>query len=197
MGLGMCCEEAAHLILNFEDDFELVPFEMDEDFTMTEDEEQAVFLRDEVFEILNDRDTGILNRFCKLSHKFGLDFLKLDKDEICSKYLSFERLDDKWTVMLKDIKNTDINFSVFDKPKLETAFRQLACYFIFRHFADGMWDDSFSGRVKFALTACFLIGALLEKDNIYTVKQMEEYARMLSSEVEYSDINIEKAFEVL
>ncbi len=196
MGLGMCCEEAARLILNYKDDFELVPFEMDEDFTMTEDEEQAVFLRNGIFELLKDRDESILNRFCKLSKKFGFDFLQLDTAKICNKYLSFERLDDSWTLMLESIKNINISFRVFDRPELETAFSQLACYFIFRHFADGVWDDSFNGRVKFALTACFLVGALLEKDNTYTVKQMEKYARMLSAEVEYSDINMEKAFEI-
>ena len=197
MGLGFSCEECARIILSFKDKFCPVPFDLEDDFTMTEDEEYAVFRRGELFDILQNRDLSIFERFSSLAGEYDFEFTNFSLKELCGEYIKLERLDNGWTHLLEKLKNYDFDLSVFKNEQLKIAFEQLACYFMYRHFTEGMWDYSFYQRVKFVLSSCYIIGALVSMSNIYTIEQMAEFARMYSAEVEYSDINMEAILQAL
>ena len=100
--------------------------------------------------------------------------------------MSLERLDDKWTETLEDLKNFDFDGSIFNDADMQLFFEQLSCYFIFRHFEN-------EGAVKFALSGCYIIGAIISQTN-GDFQKASDIVRMYSSEIEYSEENTNKLF---
>ncbi|MBQ3118934.1 MAG: flagellin lysine-N-methylase [Clostridia bacterium] len=185
VGLGLCCEEAARIIIN-----EDTPFSITTDIKKAyEDERYCLKLRNEVFEILQDRTKTIGERFKYLAEKFDFNF-EFDLQEIVPLFLSLERLDDAWTEHLEGIKEFD--GKMFEDDNYSKEFENLACYFIFRHFSDGIYKEDYKGRVKYCLVSCFVIGAMVQSG-----QDVEEIARMYSAEIEYSEENMEKLLEEL
>ena len=185
IGLGLCCEEAARIIIN-----ENTPFSIPTDIKKAYgDEKYCLKLRNEVFELLQDRTKTIGERFGDLAEKFGFNF-EFDLEKLVMLFLSLERLDETWTEHLKGIKEFD--GKIFEDYSYSNKFENLVCYFIFRHFSDGMYDEDYKERVKFCLASCLIIGAM-----VHSGKDIEEIARMYSAEVEYSEENMEKLLQEL
>lgn len=170
-GLGLCCEEAVRVILTEEEKFR-VP-------TPVGVAHEAFFRdRAEIFDILQNREVTVFERFRTLSRKYGIDFY-FKNEELYKFYMSLERLDDAWEEKLSKLRAAE-RTEVFEREDLQILFEQLACYFIFRHFESG---------VGFALLSLWVIGAIASecenRDEIFDV------VRMYSSEVEYSEENLE------
>ena len=104
------------------------------------------------------------------------------------KYLSLEILDSEWKNVLNKIKE----LSKEPKPK-GIAAEQILVYFIYRHLADGMYDGSFEQRLRFALLSLNMIFAAAGASSI----SLAEAARLYSSEIEYSEENIESLLRLL
>ncbi len=168
-GLGLCCEEAARIILTENEKFS-VPIVKDNKFFAE---------RQEVFDILQNRDITVLERFKNLSEKYRFEF-DFSNKELYDFYMSLERLDKDWENELEKLK-TAAGTDIFEREDLQIFFEQLACYFIFRHFEKG---------IGFALISCFVIGTICSKCE--TFEQMLDVTRMYSSEIEYSEENTEK-----
>lgn len=180
VGLGLCCEEATRIIINQEEDFLI-----NTDPKRCDDEERfCLKLRTKAFTILQNKEKSIKERFIELSKEFGFSF-RFDLTQLVTLYLSLERLDESWTDYLEELKGFDEK--IFEDKAFAKRFENLACYFVFRHFADGIYDGDYNERIKFCLASCYLIGALIQSG-----KNIEEVARMYSSEVEYSEENMEK-----
>ncbi len=169
MGLGLACEEAARLILSEEEKFS-VPTPLSNDFFKK---------RQEIFDILQDRSKSIKERLLVLSE----DAFKVPLYET---FMPLERLDDKWTEMLESIKDYKSEFEIFEK--FPVPFEQLGCYFVFRHLK----EDNIKSVLKFTVLSVLLIGSLCEKND----KALDEIARMYSTEIEYSEENIQTLVEV-
>ncbi len=171
-GLGLCCEEAARIILTEEEKFAIaLPPSAEKRGFFTE--------RKEAFDILQDRNETVLERLKKLAGKYGLKF-EFSGKELYNIYMSLERLDKNWEEELKKLKVAE-NAAVFEREDLQIFFEQLACYFIFRHFERG---------AGFALISCWVIGEMLSACK--SAEQMFDIVRMYSSEIEYSEENIDK-----
>ena len=167
-GLGLCCEEAARIILTEEEKFS-VPIIKDDEFFKQ---------RQEVFDILQNRDITVWERFKKLAKKYGVEF-DFSNKELYDFYMSLERLDEAWETKLEKLKKEECA-DVFEREDLQIFFEQLACYFIFRHFERG---------VGFTLISCWVLGAICS--DCETFEQMLDVVRMYSSEIEYSEENTE------
>lgn len=171
-GLGLCCEEAVRIILTENEKFSV---------NLLAHIENTDFFKErkEVFDILQNRDITILERLKKLSKKYGLKF-EFQGDMLYDFYMSLERLDKSWADELKKLKMAD-SLNIFERYDLQIFFEQLACYFIFRHFKKG---------VGFTLLSLWVIGRICS----YYEKcdEMFDVVRMYSSEIEYSEENIEK-----
>ncbi len=178
VGLGLCCEEAARIILTEKEKF-FIPVSDD----ATEEERDFFTKRQKIFDILQNRDKSIRERFLELSKKYGF---KIPADKLYEIYISLERLDEKWTTELEKLKC--FNDAVFEDEKLQIYFEQLACYFIFRHFKGDVKE------IKFALSGCYVTGAMC-RDNDF--EKALDVARMYSSEIEYSEENVEKTLDFL
>ena len=179
-GLGLCCEEAARIVLSFEEKVDIRP-----PYELATDEEKA-FLdeRQGVFDIFQDRNLTIKARFEKLSEKYGINF-DFDGEYVYNIYKDLERLDEKWSCMLEKIKASEFDGRIFEK--FAVYVEQIACYFIFRHFKMGI---SYKNSVRFAILSCYVMSVLwADADDFETIADI---VRMYSSEIEYSEDNIEK-----
>ncbi len=176
-GLGLCCCEAARIILTEKEKFSvsLPEFAKEEKFFKE---------RQEVFELFQDRKLTFYERLKKVAEKYGEE-IDFSNKELYDLYMSLERLDEKWEEELKKLENA-VDNSIFEREDTEIFFEQLACYFVFRHFEKG---------VGFALLSCLLIGRICTF--LESTEQMIDVARMYSSEIEYSEENIEKIISKL
>lgn len=157
MGLGLCCEEACRLILNETERFELVPprplpFFID---TVQDDPSPVSELLDGIY----PDDISCAERAVE--------------------YLKFERLDDKWTTLLENLKSSPVEpaDSAAFMDKNDKKFRNLIIYFLYRH----------PGNIFLACDATRLIADIC----VSSGESIEEIARMYSSEIEYSDENLQ------
>ena len=171
-GLGLCCEEAARIILTEEEKFSLpLPSQVENCEFFKE--------REEAFGILQNRDATVLERFKNLAKRYNLKF-EFSNEELYKFYMSLERLDKDWEIELEKLKNAE-GEAIFEREDLQILFEQLACYFIFRHFENG---------ASFALLSCWVLGAIFS--SCETLEQILDVVRMYSSEIEYSEENVEK-----
>lgn len=191
-GLGLCCEEASRIIILNKEKFSII---FPDGLTVTGEEKSFFDIRNNVFSILQNRKKTIRERFDSLSKVFGFEF-SFSLSKLCDIYLSLERLDEKWTFMLDDLKQYCLDDSVFENSELQIPFEQLSCYFVFRHMSDALWYGDYAQRVAFTLMSCYLIGALWSEyiDANGSIKQEDiiEIVRIYSSEVEYSEDNMER-----
>jgi len=114
---------------------------------------------------------------------------------IVSLYKSLERLDEAWTEILDSLDNCCFDGAILENSSYSLYFENLACYFIYRHLADGLYEGDIPQRVMFAVSACLLLSMIfalqLKKTGVLSYEDVCEYARMFSSEVEYSEENME------
>ena len=150
--------------------------------------------RQAIFSVLQDREKTVGERFASLAEAFGFSF-RFSLKKLCTAYLTLERLDERWTTTLHHLQDFSFDGTIFENRDFQILFEQLSVYFIFRHLADALWDEDYGLRVQFALMSCYLIGALfscyLEKQGDIDFETMVELVRIYSSEVEYSEENME------
>ena len=178
IGLGLCCEEAARIVL-----FEEEKFHID---VVAENEFFAE--RREIVEILQNREKTIDERFNELSNKFGFE-LDFSLDKLTEMYRSLERLGTTWDAELDKLQNMQFNGDVFKNSDMQIPFEQLACYFIFRH----MTDTDYKKWVKFTIVSCWFIGAISSgyaDEGALNKERVIDVVRMYSSEIEYSEENL-------
>ncbi len=187
-GLGMCCEEAARLILTSKEKFTLVTSDGKiPEFTI---EEQSVLsLRQKAIDIMTNRGEDISIRMEKLKNLWGGEMPYRDICSWSEFYLGLERLDSNWTELVVGLGQTDMDiedFSGYDE-ETELALEQLALYFLYRHITascDGVYD-----RIGFAYVSCAFISAIYKASGCKGIKDLIDIAVMYSAEIEYSDSN--------
>lgn len=200
IGLGLCCEAAAELILT---DREKASFKNLGEEADDESEEESMFfsLRGQIIDVLQNRELSIDERIEGLFENFGIDLPEISLDEWVEVFLGLERLDPKWTKILEALKGREfMKFSELEED-VSIALEQLIVYFIFRHLGDGMYDGRLYERAAFAILSLKMIFSVCvyatAKDEPVSVAALTEAARLYSLEIEYSDENIEKILEKL
>ena len=201
LGLGLCCEEAGRVILSSNDPFSLVPLDENIDLSFDDEEKEMFDKRSFLFSIASDRSLDVYSRLEKLASVYCFDIKELYPHKQKELFLSLERLDESWTQILSDIKECDIPPKILSHNEFSVPFEQLLCYFLFRHFADGLDDGLYCERVKMCVSSVLLIAHLcdlrFEKNGFLDFFELCELARMFSSEIEYSDENLETIFNSL
>lgn len=183
MGLGLCCEAAAELILTKEAPVTLITLEDDRE---TDDDDLPFLLfRQRLFALIQDRSKPVEQRVDALLSACQGD-LPVDYAAWHDFLLKLERLDQAWETMLARLREPE-------KPlpgPMEIPLEQLMCYLLFRHLAPGMED----GRLRERAVACGILWKLLRR---MLRDDLQEIARLFSSEIEYSDENMEAILEVI
>ena len=82
-----------------------------------------------------------------------------------------------------------------------SEFEQLACYFIYRHFANSSTVEDAAAVGAFAALSCKIIAAIgasiLSEKGEFTFDDMVELCRIYSSEIEYSEENMSELLYIL
>ena len=208
MGLGLCCEEAARIILFSDHPFRFGKWkEGDKKENWTEDpdplsgltEKDSSFSRDlllfrnELFTILNEPVIPFSSRLEKICEKSRVAFPSVDFRDWSRFLLELERLDPSWDKELILLQNApEISFS--DEFFSSTAASSLLSYFLFRHIPGAQDDGLLTERVLFGIVSTLLLCALFsihrEKEGRLSPEIQIELSRLFSSEIEYSDENI-------
>ena len=207
IGLGMCCEEACRIILSEEDPVSLVPLGGEsncEDGTgeeaMQSDtldgpdmlEEDVFLIRDRALRLLQDRALPIDERIQRLKVELDLHFSTLNVEKWVGFYKELERLDHTWDVLLEAASYSytgDLDEVDYGLPG-HTA-EQILVYFVLRHLGGAVHDGCIKERLKLALLSFYMIRAVAYTDEGKRLG-LADVARTYSSEIEYSEDNLEK-----
>ena len=108
-----------------------------------------------------------------------------------------ERLDPAWDEYLDALETlTENPLSELDGEG-NVAYEKLVCYFLYRYVtADATnWPDAKRTRAAFAVLCTLIIHALHRATGGKDLDSLCETARMFSSEIEYSEENLERLME--
>lgn len=178
IGLGLCCEAAAEIILSKKEKTTL-------NLTADALEIHLVSFREKLFCVLQDRSLSLEKR---IDNMLGLVDAKLPQNiDWYAVFNGLEKLDKVWDEYLLRIKDGIKTFE--NDSSLDTAYEQLLVYLIYRHFLDCQYDERIKERVLFAA----LIYKVIKTMNVSnTLDELIDIARLYSCEIEYSDENISK-----
>lgn len=191
-GLGMCCEEAARIILSKKEPVQLIS----EGTKASEDE--IVNFRDEILRTLQNRDKSFEQRAEEVLLRFAAPLPHRDICRWADTFLGLERLCEDWTHMLTLVKKSDSNTSSADfdlyMAERETEFEQFCVYLVYRHLANAPDMYEAQLRAAFAVLSYFLTRiiafCLWSQKGSFTLNDHIELCRMFSCEIEYSDENL-------
>lgn len=194
IGLGICCEEAARIILSDTEPIRLVEiFDDGIEKAYTDEENDFFAWRKSVFSSIQDKSVPIGERI-KTEKKPN------DIKSIISFFLDLEILDVNWKVLLNELneKYEDIK-DIAVPPAFDTCFERLLLYFAYRHLPLVLEGKSKEGILFFIRLGYEVIYALcrlhIAKFGSLTFENLVEYSRMYSSEIEYSYENTEALIE--
>ena len=212
LGLGLCCEAAADLILSQTEITEIktLPhaeacldrFAHDEAEAMDAATAEALDLRDAAVSIAQDRRYSLGERAKMLCAAVGRrrcypDFTYGEWAEIL---LDTEELDPDRRSLFKALS------TLGDSPDDELTkehgipYEKLLCYFLYRYMATvgrslEEWDCC--TRIGFAVLSTILVHAMARATGQTDLPGLCELARVYSSEMEYSEENLDYLWDIL
>ncbi len=182
VGLGMCCEEAARLIVTYPDKVKLLG-------ERNEDDAVIFNMRDMVIETLQNREKTIDERIADVKEIFRIELPQKQWD---IEFLKLEMLDKSWSGRIMSIRGQGHKL----KEDWSVPFEQVLVYFIYRYMAEGQYDGRYNERVLFAILSFHMIREIFKRSE-ETVEELIEICRMYSSEIEYSEENVETLLDIL
>ena len=185
IGLGMCCEEAARLILTREAPMQLVTLEDDGLEEDLPDEEAALLaLREQLIALMQDASLPVEVRLQNLLDT--VDFA-IPERNWAAVYRGLERLDPAWDDCLDVLSARGLSDRPLDPFGAGAKF---CVYLLYRHLPGALEDDDLHGRVAFCVLSTRILMALCAAKPGCTMEDCIEFARMYSAEIEYSEDNI-------
>ncbi len=185
LGLGLCCEAAAELILKSDEPFFLENFDLTDD-VYTDEERELLKIRSDLIDIMKNRNQSIFERHNNLLAFLNCSLPEKPLSDWCAFFLSLERLDPSWTNLLTKLKSSSIGITYEECN--DVALEALTIYFLYRHIPTATSFEQLKQFVCFSVISTQIIMALssISEDAITDI------ARMYSAEIEYSDENIIK-----
>lgn len=192
-GLGLCCEHACRMILSKKDPVTLIGDAPCDD--------ELLKFRSHLFDILQDSTKPFDQRISDIESVLKLSVDSIDYQKTYDLLISFERMDKSWSLVLNFAKSCDINAQDIDKFSRHMSARmneyeQLTVYLIYRHLINAY--DMYEAYVYalFAVLSYRLIHrigcCILKHTGDFTFENQIELVRLYSSEIEYSDENLDK-----
>ena len=184
-GLGLCCEEAARLLLAADGPLRLT---LDGEAGDKAAPTPLLRRREALFRILAEESERLSARMERCLALYGEGLPAFDPGAAAEFLLGLERMDEAWTDLLTRLAKEG---TAALEPRLSAGpYGRLAAYFLYRHFAAGPEEEA-PARLRFACFAAQLLCALA------AFAPLEEAVRLFSAEIEYSDENVEKLLDWL
>ena len=188
IGLGLCCEAAGRLLLSREKKTGLVLLE---DNGQPEEEDDGFLLwRDQLLAMAQDRTLPMTERANRLLACAGMDN-DIHPEKWAAELKKLERLDMAWEDCLLRLEQKEKTVDA----RWEIPLEQLMAYLLYRHLPAGMEDGDFSGHLAYCAVMWRLLRHMFSHDQ--TMDGLVETARLYSSEIEYSDENVEAVLDVI
>ena len=204
VGLGLCCEAAAGLILRRREKTRLVVLEDDHaaEPPLTAAERSLLDSRAQLICRLQDRTRPVAERARELPLLCGGALPDRTPAWWADVFLSLERLEADWTDCLEGLRACDLRAAPpLTGPDWEIAFEQILVTFVYRHLPGALDDGAFAARAAFASLAFVMLRALCRahycSHGAVTPDDLVELTRRYSAEIEYSDDNTEALLELL
>lgn len=201
IGLGLCCEAAARLILTWKKKVQLIEAENDGEIEiLTEGEQCILSARERLISIMQNRSIPAAQRVQQLMDLLHIPPLSIDFGAWAEFLLSLERLDKAWTHRLEALRaSPEVNTDHFrlDPTEWDLAFEQLMVYLLYRHVSSAPSADAVENEVKYCVFVWTLLRKMFFLSDIQNMEQLLELARLYSSEIEYSDENLDALHEAL
>ena len=201
-GLGLCCEAAAKQVLGFKEKAEEVVLEEEDGGEpLSEWEKTILSARQKLIDIAQNRSLPFSVRLQAISDYAGAKAAQKSLSEWAAFYKTLERLSADWDKELEILSHIKAPFENPPEALPDTPFEQLLVYFLYRHLPDAENEQDLKKRAGVAALSCQILFALcLEKTatgKSFSVDMLAELARMYSSEIEYSQENIDSLLDVL
>lgn len=204
LGLGLCCEAAAALIVGQTAPMEIIrlPYsEASRERTAREDAglpdpvtDALLTARDALLAAAQDRTRPLAERFRHILTSLDIQ-LPMKNYAAWSVFLSdLERLDTAWDDCLKALSALPEDPAEELDGEGSIAYEQIFCYFLYRYLAaeDDGRPALLQVRTAFAILSTILIHAVTRAEGRTDPDTLAEIARLYSSEIEYSEENLER-----
>lgn len=195
IGLGLCCEAAARLILTRKNPVRMIVSDTDgEEELLTEEENIILAMREKLTDIMQDRSLPVMQRVREMADSLYMPLPQTDFRAWAELLLSLERLDEAWTIRLENLRacaDTETDASVLASDEFELAFEQLMVYLLYRHVGSAPSADDIENEVRYCIFVWLLLRRLFLLCDVQNMEQFAELARLYSSEIEYSDENLD------
>jgi len=216
-GVGMCCEEAARLILEKGLESGYYEREISDESGGEYDDELYTMLfsaREKLMDLLRDESLSIGNavsvmldfaeelQFSVDNYDYGeLPSMAVPKEtgsgepdtaEILDIFGSLEPIDEKWKPFIGKLKK---NPPAFIDGKYERCLRSVGIYFLWRYFMKGVFDEEILSKVKLSVIGMVMLGLIFTAENA-DFERSVILAKNYSKELEYSEENLEKIYDL-
>ena len=194
-GLGLCCEEAARIIITKKEPVRLINLpDVSDDFVLS--------TREELLKIFQNRNSALEERinnaseFSETKLRFEISSaINLPASEICELFKGLERLDESWTDYLNLLSTADISPKI---TEFEDELENFITYLLIRHLPKAEFSEDIPALLSLCIISCRLVSMIFsavisEKGSIDLDERLEIF-RLFSSEIEYSDENIDEIF---
>ena len=199
-GLGLCCEEAARLMLTQEEPITLLEEETEGE-TLEAEEEYLALLRerDALWKILQNREKPLEYRLCEAFSLCGITMEHRPLSEDIALLLELEGLEEGWKTDLEEVLTLpDTQW----QQEWDRDGEHLLWYLLFRYYLSwglSRWEEDFA--LRFGAFSLRLLGGLyhliLHRKGTLTLEDRVEQLRRWSAELEYSEENLDAIAEAL
>lgn len=203
VGLGLCCESAARLLLCAETPFSLIQI-ADDGETQTPTPEEAAFFafRERVFLSAQDRNLPPEQRLQTILDTVGAHLPQKSPAAWAAFYAALERLDHGWDAALETLCTLPPDaFAAPFMKEAELFFENLLCCFLYRHLAGALDDGNLSVHAAFCVHGVQFLWALYRacaKEHAgFDVDLALNLVRQYATEIEYSAENLEAVLDAL
>ena len=197
IGLGLCCEAAARLILTWPEPVSLMTLEDDGGDEMPTAEERAFLqLRERLTAVAQDRSRPIAARVDALEAMSGIPLPWDSLPRWVELLLTLERLDEAWTQRLTALMDAPPPAQGLS-PEWDAPLEQLLVCLLYRHLTGALEDGDTAGRLAFVVLGWKLTVALFLLEKEQTLDALVETVRLWASEIEYSDENTAALLDAL
>lgn len=185
IGVGLCCEAAAELILS-----QTAPMTLcvQGEEALTQEEQGLLTARKHLLSVAQHRASPLSERLDVLLERAQISFAEMSGKDWYEVYITLERLEDDWADRLAVLKNAP---SLTAPSALDLPAEQLLCYFLYRHLTGALDDGLLSPRIAFSVLSTLIVTTLWQYGTEHTAAQFYDLARRYSAEIEYSDENVE------
>lgn len=203
VGVGLCCEAAAELVLS-----QAAPVRLLSEGCEPPEEAEAaslLSLRDALFAAAQNRSQPLEERMEHILALCGAELPAYSMADWADFLERLERLDETWTELLNGLRDRGDSVDIISFRRYmtgrENEYEQLLVYFLYRHFLKAYDDGDVTGKAAFAVLSTrllFTLGAIhYEAHGAFTSADQAGYARMYSAEIEYSEDNLDALFDEL